>query len=49
MIYLAEESDKLRRPMPLPWWANLLRPFMPAHKRASSKRFMGYALLSRSD
>jgi methyltransferase (TIGR00027 family) len=47
MRYLGEESLKHGRPIPLPWWASILRLLMPPKKRAETNRFMAYALLER--
>jgi methyltransferase (TIGR00027 family) len=47
MRYLAEMSEKLNRPVPMPWWGKLLQGFLPAKRRAASKKYMGYALLER--
>lgn len=45
MRYLAEESIKLGRPVPAPWWAQILRLISTAKQRASYGRFSGYAIL----
>ena len=46
--YLVEEGEKLKRPIPLPWplklKLKLVRLILPAEKRASLKRLMGYVL-----
>jgi methyltransferase (TIGR00027 family) len=43
--YLPEESLKLGRPIPMPWWAKLLSRLMSAERRANAGRSTGYALL----
>ncbi len=39
--YLAEESQKLGRPMPMPWWTFILKPFL---KGARFTQQMGYVI-----
>ncbi len=48
MRYLGEETVRLRRRMPTPWFVKVLRPFMPAAKRREMRRMTGYAVLERA-
>ncbi|MBX2989107.1 MAG: class I SAM-dependent methyltransferase [Bdellovibrionaceae bacterium] len=45
--YLDEESLRLGRPVPLPWWAKLFVPFMSAARRLNFRRFRAYVLFER--
>ena len=46
--YLGEESQRLRRPVPLPLLAKMMHPFMSQAKRRQMLRDMGYAVLERA-
>ncbi len=46
--YLGEESVRLGRPVPAPWWVNLLRRLTPASKRKIFSRLTAYVLLEQS-
>jgi len=46
--YLGEESQRLRRPVPLPLFAKVMHPFMSQAKRRQMLRDMGYAVLERA-
>src|SRR5262249_3921628 len=49
MRYYAEESERLGRAVPRPWWAFIFLPFLlSARARASSRRYSGYAILEPS-
>jgi methyltransferase (TIGR00027 family) len=43
--YLVEVTDQVGRSPPAPWWAKLVRPFFPRHKREAFRKFFGYAVL----
>ena len=45
ILYLAEESYKLGRPVPLPWWATVLRRIVPGKASDEFKHFSAYILL----
>ncbi len=45
--YLGEESEKLGRPIPAPWFFKILRRFLPAKQRLAMKRFSAYVLMER--
>jgi methyltransferase (TIGR00027 family) len=45
--YLVEESIKLGRAMPFPWWAKLIIPLLPAKKRSEHQRESGYVIYSK--
>ena len=47
ICYLAEQSEKLGRKMPAPWWVKLLMPFLRMGKDHPSKKFTAYVLLER--
>lgn len=50
MRYIGEESEKLGRPAPHPWWVKLMfRTIVPAEKKVESHRMNGYALLEPVD
>ena len=46
--YIAEEGEKLHRPIPLPWprrqWLKFIRLFLSPERRAAMMQFMGYVL-----
>ena len=46
--YLGEESQRLRRPVPLPLFAKVKHPFMSQAKRQQMLRERGYAVLERA-
>ncbi len=49
--YTVEESEKLKRDMPTPWWVYLfyiLRPFMKKEKFYKFKRFTAYVRFERA-
>jgi hypothetical protein len=48
MRYLGEESVRLHRKMPMPWFVRLLRPFTSGARRREMFRMAGYALLERA-
>jgi methyltransferase (TIGR00027 family) len=48
MKYLGEESGRLQRSVPMPWFVRPLRPFMSGTRRQDMLRMTGYALLERS-
>jgi methyltransferase (TIGR00027 family) len=48
MKYLGEESVRLHRPVPMPWFVKPLHPFMPRARRQAMLRMTGYALLERA-
>lgn len=48
MKYLGEESVRLHRPVPMPWFVKPLHPFMPRARRQQMLRMTGYALLERA-
>lgn len=43
--YLSEESTKLGRPIPMPWWARILAKLMGSGNHKKSTNFYGYSLL----
>jgi methyltransferase (TIGR00027 family) len=43
--YYADESERVGRAVPRPWWAWLLVPFTTARRREEARRFSGYVLL----
>jgi methyltransferase (TIGR00027 family) len=43
--YLGEESLKLGRAIPMPWWAKVLRALFRSRKGPDLKKFTGYILL----
>jgi methyltransferase (TIGR00027 family) len=49
--YLAEEAERLKRPLPLPsylkLWLSIVRPFLSSERRSAMKRFMGFVLFER--
>lgn len=45
--YIAEESYKLGRAMPAPWWFSLIKPFIGAKQREQFMRSSGYMVMSR--
>lgn len=45
--YLGEETVRLKRRPPAPWWATLLRPLIPAERFEEFKRMTGYTLFRR--
>jgi O-methyltransferase involved in polyketide biosynthesis len=45
--YLGEESERLGRPIPAPWFFKILRVFMPPEQRTAMKRFSAYVLMER--
>jgi methyltransferase (TIGR00027 family) len=45
--YLGEETVRLGRRPPAPWWAMLLRPLIPAERFEKFKRMTGYTLFRR--
>ena len=45
--YIQEETLKLGRKMPMPWWSFLLRPFMTAKVREQFLRASGYMVMTR--
>jgi methyltransferase (TIGR00027 family) len=46
--YLGEESQRLRRPVPLPLFAKVMHPFISQAKWQQMLRDMGYAVLERA-
>jgi methyltransferase (TIGR00027 family) len=42
--YLAEESRRLRRAQPMPWWSHLILPFIGAENRRQLGRQFGYVV-----
>ena len=49
MCYIAEEAERLGRPIPLPFhlkvWVKLLRPFISRARRDRMRQFAAYVLL----
>jgi methyltransferase (TIGR00027 family) len=45
--YLSEESAKLHRAQPMPWWAHLFVPFMSKETIKKYQQQMGYVLYSK--
>ncbi len=46
--YLTEESIRLKRKVPTPWWAMIFQPFMGRERTLKFQRFSGYTLLKKS-
>ena len=46
--YLPEESQKLGRHMPLPWWAYILIFFMSQKTKLKYQKQSGYVLFTRA-
>jgi len=46
--YYAEESERLGRAVPRPWWVALVRPLLSARRREALRRASGYFLLERA-
>ena len=49
MRYLGEESQAVRRPVPLPPFVRLMRAFASRERRRQMLRNTGYANLERAD
>jgi methyltransferase (TIGR00027 family) len=45
--YLSEEAAKIKRPMPLPWWALFYLPFMWGKRGQQARRRIGYVVFER--
>jgi methyltransferase (TIGR00027 family) len=46
--YLFDEGEKLRRPFPLPWWANIIKAMANRDKFAERMRMQAYVLYEKS-
>jgi methyltransferase (TIGR00027 family) len=46
--YLGEESIRLHRRMPMPWYVRIMRPFASNDRRREMLRMTGFGLLERS-
>jgi O-methyltransferase involved in polyketide biosynthesis len=44
VVYTAEESVRLGRPVPMPWWARIFRVLGLLGRRKEATQFTGYAL-----
>ncbi|MGE4233027.1 MAG: class I SAM-dependent methyltransferase [Bacteriovoracia bacterium] len=47
--YLGEESLRLNRPMPAPWWVVFLKFFISDEKIKKANRFTGYCVFARTN
>ncbi len=45
--YLAEETEKLQRKQPFPWWSQIFVPFMSSEQVKQMRQSMGYVVYSR--
>ena len=45
--YIGEESVKLGRPQPMPWWAKVLLSLLPAERARALQKTTGYMILDR--
>lgn len=46
--YLQEESIRLRRKIPMPWWAFFFRPFIAKHVAKEYRRYAGYVIYKKN-
>lgn len=47
--YLQEESIRLHRKVPLPWWASVLRTFLNSERAKKHQRFTGYVIFEKAN